>query len=340
MTVYAVGNTPADFLADINQVGSSAVGVGTGSGTTVSSTNQGGAYFSIVSGNGGFTFDFSQPASEFWMTFWHKSSDQTSPNIPIYWYGPLGATFHYAVTSTNLADFKMYDGTTWVTLFNFNNLSSQGSRIDFKIKIDAVVGEIEVYTNNVLSGSFYGNTLPSGDRTTIDRARLETYRNNGVLKYCYWSQILVQSDDTRTVEVLQTQPNLASFYQEQDTGAVTDINLLSAKNNADTDVILFTNPDARSTFTTTELPAEYDTGWFVTSVVTTVRAANTLDSPIQAVAPMIRTATGVDAFGANSGTELSFNTTFAEFPLNPDTGLAWTIVETETVSVGARTALI
>ena len=143
---------------------------------------------------------------------------------------------------------------------------------------------------------------------------------------------------TRGIEVIQEQPNAATTYAGQDSGGLTDINAVIPTATVDTSKMVFSVADAKSAFTTT-MDATFNTGWQVVSVISTARASRGTGSSISTVAPMVRTATGVDAFASpQTTTETLFKPHFSEFTVNPDTTSAWTVAEANAAAVGLRVA--
>ena len=337
MTIYAIGNTPADF--DSFNIGDAHISTGYGSTGYQSVANTPGTFVNTTSAGTPFKFNFTESISDFWFTV-HGGSIYVKNNSRVLSFSDNDVECLRFYTVGGGFSVQLRNGASWVTVIplvacTFNN---GGSRIDMKVKIDPTVGEIEVYINGFLQGSFLGNTQLSTS-TTFNQCSFFNFRYDRSYN-SYWSQVLVQSDTTLQVEVLQGIPDATSFYQEQDSGGLTDINNSSARLEADIAKMVCTNPADKSTFTTTGIPAQFDTGWVVTNIVSVVRASSGAGSTINAVAPMVRTATGVDSFALDLPTDLTPATVFAEFPLNPATGLAWTIPESETATVGVRVASV
>jgi hypothetical protein len=341
MPIYAVGNTPTDFVS--NDVDSPAVGAVYSTNVNdpaMSPTNRPGAYMVLYGKNGGFTIELPTSISEFWMTYWLNAAYTGNAYVPLILYDGTIPILRFKTVSNGFS-VEQYSGTAWVEIIPaFVCDVLVGARYDIKWVMSATVGVIEIYRNNILLASFYGNTKLQAS-TTINKVLLDNWRTDqdSVSFASRLSQLLIQSDTTRFVEVLASYPNGTATYQEQSAGVLADINEKSTDEQGDITKMIYTNANSRSAFVTDGIAVQFDTGWVVTAVVSNVRASIGVGSPLNAVAPMIRIGT-TDAFSTNKSVGLPFKTTFTEWPVNPATGVAWTIAQSEAVAVGVRVATI
>lgn len=340
MTIYAIGGTHADFNSpDAESTYSISSYATSGISDEYSSTLPAGPY--MIMQGGPFQINLSQSTSDFWTTYWFNSrlsSTEVGREVIAFSDSGAGVLRFAAVNSTSFS-VGLWTGASWATVIASVACDSDlGQRYDIHFKMHDTLGEIEIYVDNVLEGSFYGDTVRSTSTTVNEFTINNWYGNTSYLYDSYYSQILVQSDDTRGIAVVSAQANGSTAYADQDSGAVTDINSIYGKGSAvDTSKLIFSSANSTSAFVTLGIDAQFDTGWEVVSVVTNVRSMYGAASPVTNIAPMIRTATNVDSFAtAVASTPLLFKTGFAEFPLNPDTSAAWTVAEAEAASVGVR----
>ena len=341
MTVYLVGNAPADF--DSPQGAGNSYNFAYQAGWAQSSpTNQGGCVTAILGAATGLEIDFSQPTSDFWITFYTECYNRRTGNdiFSLVDSNNISLLRFVSVTEQTFR-VELWNGssyTTVITSIAFNP-QTDPSRFDVKFKIHDTAGVIEVYKSDVLVGSYSGDTLLTAS-TAISRARFKQWRggNTSWTYVAFYSQILAMDTSTRGIEVIQEQPNAATTYAGQDSGGLTDINAVIPTATVDTSKMVFSVADAKSAFTTT-MDATFNTGWQVVSVISTARASRGTGSSISTVAPMVRTATGVDAFASpQTTTETLFKPHFSEFTVNPDTTSAWTVAEANAAAVGLRVA--
>jgi hypothetical protein len=341
MPIYAVGNTPTDFVSnDVDTLAVSAYYSTSATDLSMSPTNRPGAYMMVHGVSGGFTIELPTPVSEFWMTHYLNAAYTGANYIPFILYNGTIPVLRFKTTSNGFS-VEQYNGSTWVQIipaFVCNVLI--GARYDLKWVMSATVGVVEIYRNDILLASFYGNTKLQAS-ATIDRVYLDSWRTDQASAgfSSKISQLLIQSDTTRYVEVLATYPTGTTIYQEQNSGVLADINEKSTDETGDTTKMIYTTANAKSAFVTGGIDSQFYTGWVVTGVVANVRASIGVGSPLNAVAPMIRTGT-TDAFGVNKAVGLPFKSSFTEWAVNPATGVTWTVAESEALAVGVRVATI
>ena len=336
MTTYVIGNSATDF--DSPDLYAPHVRTIINASTT-SDTNPGNAATQVYGGKGGMRINFSQAVSEFWMTAWMYSY-QTNLEAGIQFRDGDNSVMRIKAISATRFSIDLWDGAAWVIVVPSTPwvITSIDQRIDIRFKMDSTVGEIEFYIGNTLVASFYGNTVRTAS-TTVDILVLDSWRDIESWR-SEWSQLLIQSDTTIGVEVLLLHPNGTTVLAGQDSGALSDINEIGGYTTGDISKMVYSTLDATSAFTTGNLPTQFLTGWVVSSVVANVRATIGENSALNAVAPMIRTATNVNEFGPNFLIDTTFKTSFAEFLVNPDTGVAWTITEAQSTAIGARVTTI
>ena len=341
MTIYLVGNAPADFDTPVG-VGSTNVSAMTYTNTWSSPTNELGCVTAITDPTLGLETKFSEPASDFWITFYTAVNTASTGNNFFTLIDGTGVDILRFVPLTS-SSFKVdiRNGTSYTTVITpiAFDPKNDPKRFDVKFKMHDTLGVIEIYNNDSLVGSYAGDTLPT-PTTEIGSARFKNWRNNTSWTYAaFYSQILATDTSTRGIEVIQTQPNAATIYAGQDSGGLTDINEITPDLTSDNSKMIFSVADAKSAFTTTSVNTNFDTGWQVVSVISTARAVRGAGSPVSTVAPMVRTATGVDAFASPEAiSDTSFGTVYKEFTVNPDTTSAWTVAEANAAAVGLRVA--
>ena len=340
MTIYLVGNAPADFDSP-QGLGSSLV-YAYSSTDKSSSTNDLGCVTAVTDPTNGLEIDFSNPTSDFWITFYASGTNASIGNNFFTLNDVNGVDIlRFVPVSNTTFKVELWNGTSYTTVISLINfdLINDPKRFDVKFKMHDTLGVLEIYNNDSLVGSYTGDTLPT-PTTEVHRVKFSNQRQNTSFSYaCFYSQILAMDTSTRGIEVIQTQPTLTTTYAGQDSGGLTDINEIVPDLASDASRMLFTVADAKSAFTTTSMDAVYNTGWQVVSVISTARAVRGTGSPISTVAPMIRTTTGVDAFASPQTTlETSFKTFYSEFTVNPDTGTGWTVSEANAAAVGMRVA--
>ena len=341
MTIYLVGNSPADFDSP-SGVGSVSVFSNIQTGFLSSPTNDLGSVTAVTDPSLGFEAKFSVPASDFWITFYTGVNNSNTGSNFFTLIDGTGVDILRFVPVTN-SSFKvdLWNGTSYTTVISLIAFDPKNNpkRFDVKFKMHDTLGVIEIYNDNSLSGSYAGDTLPT-PTTEIGSAAFRPWRYNTSWSYAaFYSQILAMDTSTRGIEVIQTQPNAATTYAEQDSGGLTDINEISPDLTSDNSKMIFSVANAKSAFTTTSVDTIFDTGWQVVSLVSTARAVRGAGSPVSTVAPMVRTGTGVDAFGSpGTISDTSFATLYTEFTVNPDTGSAWTISEANAAAVGMKVA--
>ena len=342
MTIYLVGNAPADFDSpdSSNTIHFFASSVST---TTGSSTNDG-VGMAVRGTPNGFAIDFSQDSSEFWLTYFVKAGWSQANTTPLTFKGSDGTDIlRFRQTASSSSQIDLWDGSAWINVvstFTFNP-ATDPSRFDLKFKMHDTAGVIEVYKDNVLVGSYSGDTLRTSS-TTVSRVALNNYytSQSAYVFQAIYSQILAMDTSTRGVIVKQLEPSAAGNYSGQDSGVYTDIDeVIPTYPAVDQDKLVFSVADAKASFPTGSLPSSYDTGWQVISLVVSPRVARGIGSSVSTVAPMVRTATGVDAFASpQTAPETTFNNRFAEFTVNPDTGSAWTVPQANSAQIGVKVA--
>ena len=340
MTIYAIGGTHVDFNSpDAENALTTPSHATSGISDVWSATLPTGPYMVIFGSP--FQINLSQSTSDFWTTYWFNSK-QTSTHAgrEVIAFSDNGTNvLRFVAINADSFSVDLWTGASWATVIASvtcdNNL---GQRYDIHFKMHDTLGEIEIYVDNVLAGSFYGDTVGSTSTTVNEFAINSWYNSTNSLYSSYYSQILVQSDDTRGIAVVSAQANGGTTYADQDSGTVTDINARYGKGSTvDPSKLIFSSANSTSAFATLGIDAQFDTGWQVVNVVTNVRSMYGAASPVTNIAPMVRTATNVDSFAtAVASTPLLFKTAFGEFPLNPDTSAAWTVAEAEAASVGVR----
>lgn len=340
MTIYAVGNTPADFTGSNTSNDGAAVYNSSSTDTRTSVSNRPGGYTS-VSGRyqGRFNIELSQAVSDVWVSFYVKTTRNPMSGTTPLTLDDDGTPILRWYTVTGGIQVDLWSGTAWVTVIPLCKVApANGSRYDIHFKLHDTLGEIEIYVDNTLEGSFYGDTKRSSS-TTVDALELADYfYHSAISSLAYYSQMLVQSESTLGKYVIYRQPTDGDpFYAGQDSGGLTDVNENHADTVDDSTLMVFSVANSKASFRTEHLNSPFSAGWVVLSVVSAVRAASGLADIVNSVSPMVRTGTGVDAFASSSSaTGPAFSAAFEEFPTNPDTGLQWTLAEANAAAIGVE----
>lgn len=343
MAIYAVGNTPADFTGSNTSYDGAAVYNTSFNDTRTSGSNRPGGYTSVAGRfQGRFNIELSQAVSDVWVSFYMKTTKSPMNGITPLTLDDDGTPILRWYTVTGGIQVDLWAGTAWVTVIPLCKFApTSGARFDIHFKLHDTLGEIEIYVDSALAGSFYGDTKRSSN-TTVDALELaDYYYLSFITSIAYYSQILVQSESTLGKYVIYQQPTDADpFYAGQDSGGLTDVNENHADTVDDSTLMVFSVANSKASFRTEHLNSALSTlstGWVVLSVVSSVRAASGLADIVNSVSPMVRTGTGVDAFASSSSaTGPAFSAAFEEFPTNPDTGLQWTLAEANAAAIGVE----
>ncbi|AAM28406.1 hypothetical protein [Vibrio phage VpV262] len=225
----------------------------------------------------------------------------------VYW----GAIDGQAGASDRTASFYLYgagespsdtsSGTSIIQNIDLMPYDGVRSRVDVHVKLDNVNGEVDVYINQNLVGSFVGDTILNPDLTTVSNCHfgmLGEYISGLVSKNndCMFSAAFAADESTVPITMVQSEVNANGTLQQM-TGDYTDVSLLG-----DWDDATKVTADAAgqtSTFGKSALPAQYQTGYELIAVGVNSRTAVALDYTIASLAHVLDNGTTV-----KEGTEI------------------------------------
>lgn len=235
------------------------------------------------------------------------------------------------LSSSLTLQLQYWNGATWTNIGATYVYAADAVYVfDVHCKIANTGGLFEFYVNGVLHSSISGDTdVFIG--SAIRNCKFNTLSNvNGGVNTCYMSEIIVCTDDTRSMRLATLAPNGAGTI-DQWVGAYTDVNEIGTYNDASyissgtaAQVELFTLTDLSATAQTLD----------VVGVTLTGRGRRGATGPQNLQAALY---TGGAQF--NTGSLPNVGLSFATlqqgiWDLNPDTGLAWTIAEVLALEAG------
>jgi hypothetical protein len=197
-------------------------------------------------------------------------------------------------------------------------------KVDVHLVNYGVSATVSVYWNGALIISFSGNVAVSGV-TNLDSIMMGIQSGNGE-----WivSEIIVSDGDTRALSLFTMAPT-GPGTTDQWTGSYTDVNETTINDST----VVSTNTAAQSEqFTLTQLPA----GSFATSMVKEVARAYSSGTPTSV-------ALGINSSGVlDNGTPQVLTNAFATYerymPVNPITGVAFTLAEINALQMNLRSS--
>lgn len=198
-------------------------------------------------------------------------------------------------------------------------------RLDVTVDYQAA-GRVRVWINGTLYIDFSGNPIVSS-ATTLDGFYMSTCSQSFD---CNWSEVIVATQDTRTLSLVTLAPNAAGSANAW-TGAYTDVDETTA---SDIDVMTSATANQVANLNTTGMP----TGWSnltVTAVKVTASAARGSTGPSK-LALGVRTNT-TDSFPTATTLDTGFSTPVTTYyELNPVTSAAWTTTEIDALQIALK----
>lgn len=285
--------------------------------------------FEMYGANTRAYLDLSQKADDFWVALTQYrggSSSWTNPTMLLLIdsnYGPYQGVLRInQIGSSGGFRPQRFDGSAWVDMGGalFTPPTNTASRYDFHVKISETEGIVECYMNGILvSTSTFPNTKLPGV-VGIDRLGF-----GGTYNGCPLSGIIVATEDTRGMVLLQTRPSaeggLSEWegpYSHVDDPGLYDYDFIATAQEGDT-TYQFTTPDVLYDSEAYE---------FVGVVLSTRLQQDNLD-----VHALIRT-DDTNHDGGSFGADRGIKPRSLVYEVNPVTGLPWTYTDFTTYEFG------
>jgi len=272
--------------------------------------------------------------SEVWVSFYMRMQEDDASGTIIVIYDDNGDAIFRMVKNYNSwsnIDFDWYDGSTWRELLGSwgGNFTSR-ARWDFRFKIDPTYGAIDLYKNGSPYGNnFRGDTSASGTRTGTTQFRVGSWGGGG---YCIQSAVIIADEPTLDMQYIQTWPAADGTYTEWAGGDYTQFDSVDV---SDSTFVESDTTGQRQTYTQPTLTTDFDTGYDVLAVCSSVRAFKGADAG-KNLRHVVRSGT-TDGFGSDQTVEMVRKPFKEIFTTNPDTGSAWTISEAKAAELGFQT---
>lgn len=272
--------------------------------------------------------------SEVWISFYMRlQEDDANGTIFVVYDDNDEAIFRMVknYNSWSNIDFDYFDGTNWVEIkgsWGDSNFTTR-ARWDFRFKIDATNGAIEIYKDgqpDVNSTPVYGDTTGGGSRTGTTKFRIGSWGGGG---YAIQSAMIVADEPTLNMQYIQIWPETDGTYTEWTGGDFSSVNGVGI---SDTTLMESGTDDARYTYTIPTITTDFDTGYDVVAVCSSARAFKGSDTG-KNLRHMVRSGT-TDGFADVETVELYKKPTKGIFPINPATGVAWTLSEAKVAEIG------
>lgn len=199
----------------------------------------------------------------------------------VYW----GAIDGQSGASDRTASFYLYaagqspsdtsSGTSIIQNIDLQPFDGVRKRVDVHIKLDNVNGEVDVYINQALVGSFSGDTILNPDLTTVSNCHfgmLGEYISGVVDKNndCMFSAAFAADEDTVPITMVQHEINANGTYTQM-TGDYTDVSLLGDWD--DSDKVYADQAGLVETFQKSATPDQYQAGYDLIAVGVNTRSA-------------------------------------------------------------------
>jgi hypothetical protein len=229
-------------------------------------------------------------------------------------------------TSPTTIILEKFDGTTATTLGTSTlTVASSG-----QYKLDLIVnytgsGRVRLYVDQVLYIDYSGDPRAGGS-TSLSGLRLG---NQGGGNKAEWSEVIVATQDTRTLSLATLAPNAAGSANAW-TGAYTDIDEVTA---SETDVMTSATANQIANVNTTNMPTG-TSGNGVTAVKIAASAARGTTGPTK-LALGVRT-NSTDSFPTAVTLDTGFATVETYYQQNPVTAATWTTAEIDALQIAFR----
>jgi hypothetical protein len=279
--------------------------------------------------NSQFYVDINSAQTEMWLHFTlYDDSDYSGSHIDFIDSASGNVQFDLYVHGSQLFDIRKYDSGTVTLISDMSYPVDSKNEWDIYLKIHATTGEVKVYKNKVLVGSFNGDT--STDNNQIDRLLFKSTSPDW--NQAYYSQIIIADENTIGFKLASLTPN-ADDSTVNWTGDYTDIDEFTL---GGTDFITSDTLNAVALFNKANLNTLYN-GWEVKGLTISTRydisAGSTVNDLQHAVKTGGNTYTGASLGTVKDGTVHVKQTLFAT---NPDTSNPWTTTEINGSSIGCK----
>lgn len=229
---------------------------------------------------------------------------------------------------TTIALESYTSGGSATTLATSTSTIPSTTQLRFDVIVDyQVAGRVRVYVDQVLYIDYSGDVTASG-ATTLDGLYLGQHAAS--VQSCYWSEVIVATQDTRTMSLKTMVPDAAGSANAW-TGAYTDVDDVVA---SETDVMTSGTANQVANLNTTGMP----TGW-----------SNLTVAAIKVIASAARGSTGpsklavgcrtnsTDSFPTSVTLDTGYTTPVATYyQSNPVTGVAWTTTEVDAFQIALK----
>lgn len=236
--------------------------------------------------------------------------------------GPTTSLLRLTMDANENTQFEYWDGSAWQSIGS--TFTTYGyHKIDIHWNIAASDGQFSIYVDQVLIGSFTGDTDITGD-TTIDTIRLWARRveNNATYGYFVYQALMVADFDLRTYRVSETITNaLGTFndlddtpnegYFDEEFGSV-DFQYASTASSAGQGL----------TFAMRSEPGAY-AGYNVEGVLTCATVKAQADPALFVRGALRKSSTNYESTGTQVQSSDGWVQVFGEFENDPATASAW-----------------
>jgi hypothetical protein len=275
-------------------------------------------------------------SSSFWMSFRLYTILTNAVTYPLVVLSSgANARLQFRWTAGFVWQLEKFDGTTTTVLATATGMTPTGNsgapaKMDVQV-VYGVSGSVKVYGDQVLYLSYTGDTTAGGS-TTLDSVTFQNPSSGSTTgtRHVY-SEIIVCTQDSRTLHLATLAPNAAGTTNTFTSGAYTDIDETTA---SDTDVAISGTTGQIIQVNCTGMP----TGWSNLSVI----AVKNIASAAKGATGPSKLAVGVRTGGTDYyETATALDGGYSVFPqkiweLNPVTGVAWTTTEIDALQLAYK----
>lgn len=270
-------------------------------------------------------------SATFWLTARLYSPSTLTANGYILYLASAGnqrIRLRVSSTAPSTIYLEKYDGASATTLATSSATITGATqyRLDLGVVYGAG-GSILVYLDGVLIITYSGDATAGGS-TTLDGLYLSSPHSANLGA---WSEVIVSTQDSRTLSLATLAPNAAGTASTWTSGAYTDIDEVTA---SETDVIVSATANQVFNANTTGMPS----GWSnltVTAIKVVASAARGATGPSK-LAVGCRT-NSADSFPASVTIDTGYSTPYTTYyEINPVTGVAWTTTEVDAFQIALK----
>lgn len=275
----------------------------------------------------GYRINFAAGSTR-WFSFYIYNTDSSMQDEDIIrWRAPDGTLIaRMRATTAEDAVFQYFDAVgSAVTINSQIDWNNSLYRWDFEIDIADSGGAFRWYVDGVLQGEFTGDTLLRG-QSTVDEMEIRD-GGAGSGSYCAYSAIIIADEDTTDLEFEQLRPSGAGTLSDW-TG---DLENVAKDRIADANFMYAEADGDEQTFALDDSSGDFSTGYEVVEVRSAIRALGNAG----ALRACIYEGTTLGE-GSTETVTLEGQPFQAAFPTNPDTGLAWTHAELNSMEIGFK----